>query len=375
MMTWLQNFGGYTSSGLTKDEKKELEQLRIKVKEYREYEKHKNKKEEEEEKSISDDEDSDDIDPSLDNLIEKMPEQKKKQSLLPRSAVSAEAYGDYNKKENFKARYIEKTQEQIQRIKSMIIHSFIFGNLESKDMEIVINAMEEKKYKSGDIIIKQGENGDILYCIEEGECECYKKIENEEKLVKKYQSGDSFGELALLYNSPRAATVKAITDVITWCLDRETFNNIVKDAAQKKREKYENFLKKVDILSTIEPYELMQISDAVKTGNFKKGDYIIKEDEMGDVFYILEEGNCIATKTLEKGKPETKIKDYKEGDYFGERALIKGEPRYANIIAESDNVKVISLDRISFKRLLGPIENILHRNMEKYKIFVQEDKK
>ena len=226
MMTWLQNFGGYTSSGLTKDEKKELEQLRIKVKEYREYEKHKNKKEEEEEKSISD-EDSDDIDPSLDNLIEKMPEQKKKQSLLPRSAVSAEAYGDYNKKENFKARYIEKTQEQIQRIKSMIIHSFIFGNLESKDMEIVINAMEEKKYKSGDIIIKQGENGDILYCIEEGECECYKKIENEEKLVKKYQSGDSFGELALLYNSPRAATVKAITDVITWCLDRETFNNII----------------------------------------------------------------------------------------------------------------------------------------------------
>ena len=96
---------------------------------------------------------------------------------------------------------------------------------------------------------------------------------------------------------------------------------------------------------------------------------------MGDVFYILEEGNCIATKTLEKGKPETKIKDYKEGDYFGERALIKGEPRYANIIAESDNVKVISLDRISFKRLLGPIENLLLRNMEKYKIFVQEDKK
>ena len=188
------------------------------------------------------------------------------------------------------------------------------------------NGKGKMKYKSGDIIIKQGENGDVLYCIEEGECECYKKIENEEKSVKKYQSGDSFGELALLYNSPRAATVKAISDVITWCLDRETFNHIVKDAAQKKREKYENFLKKVDILSTIEPYELMQISDAIKTGNFKKDDYIIKEDEMGDVFYILEEGNCIATKTLEKGKPETKIKDYKEGDYFGERALIKGEP-------------------------------------------------
>ena len=116
----------------------------------------------------------------------------------------------------------------------------------------------------------------------------------------------------------------------------------------------------------------MQISDAVKTGNFKKGDYIIKEDEMGDVFYILEEGNCIATKTLEKGKPETKIKDYKEGDYFGERALMKGEPRYANIVAKSDIVKVISLDRVSFKRLLGPIEELLKRNMDKYQTFVSK---
>jgi cAMP-dependent protein kinase regulator len=115
----------------------------------------------------------------------------------------------------------------------------------------------------------------------------------------------------------------------------------------------------------------MQICDAIKTGNFHKDDYIIKEGEMGDVFYILEEGNCIATKTIEPGKPEQQIKEYKEGDYFGERALIKGEPRYANIVASSENVKVISLDRISFKRLLGPIEDILKRNMEKYKTFVQ----
>ena len=110
----------------------------------------------------------------------------------------------------------------------------------------------------------------------------------------------------------------------------------------------------------------MQISDALKTGTFKKGDFIIKEGEMGDVFYILEEGQCEATKTLEPGKPDTVIKQYSAGDYFGERALIKGEPRACNIIAASENVKVISLDRISFKRLLGPIEELLKRNIDKY---------
>jgi cAMP-dependent protein kinase regulator len=329
----------------------------------------------EEVESESDEED--DVDPELDDMIKKINAnpQMKKMSLIPRSAVSAEVYGQFHKKESFVAKVVPKTQEQIQRIKSSVIHSFLFGNLEQKDLEVVINAMEEKVYKKGDNIINQGEKGDCLYFVEEGKLNCYKKFsgENEPKLVKEYQQGDAFGELALLYNAPRAATITAESDkVITWVLDRETFNHIVKGAAQKKREKYENFLKNVEILGSIDSYELMQICDALKTASFKKGDYIIKEGEMGDVFYILEEGECEATKTLEPGKPDTVIKEYKVGDYFGERALIRGEPRAANIIAKSETVKVISLDRTSFKRLLGPIEEILKRNIDKYQTFLSK---
>jgi cAMP-dependent protein kinase regulator len=233
--------------------------------------------------------------------------------------------------------------------------------------------MDEKRFKSGEDVITQGDKGDCLYFVESGNLECYKQFSKGEKpvLVKKYEPGDSFGELALLYNAPRAATIRAVSEeVITWVLDRETFNNIVRDAAQKKREKYENFLKNVEILSTIDSYELTQISDAIKSATYQKDDYIIREGEMGDIFYILEEGQCVATKTLEPGKPDTVIKEYGVGGYFGERALIKGEPRYANIIVKSDIARVISLDRTSFKRLLGPIEDLLKRNMEKYQTFV-----
>jgi cAMP-dependent protein kinase regulator len=57
--------------------------------------------------------------------------------------------------------------------------------------------------------------------------------------LKVYQPGEAFGELALLYNAPRAATIIAKTECVLFSLDRQTFNHIVKDSAAKKREKYE----------------------------------------------------------------------------------------------------------------------------------------
>ena len=89
--------------------------------------------------------------------------------------------------------------------------------------------------------------------------------------------GDVFGELALLYNAPRAASITAKTNSHLWVLDRDTFNFIVKDAASRKREKYEDFLKSVSILSQMDHYERAKLSDAIKEEKFNPGDYVIKE--------------------------------------------------------------------------------------------------
>jgi cAMP-dependent protein kinase regulator len=74
-------------------------------------------------------------------------------------------------------------------------------------------------------------------------------------LLKVYVPGEAFGELALLYNAPRAATIIAKTDSILFSLDRECFNHIVKDAAAKKRQKYENLLESIELLDAMDNYE------------------------------------------------------------------------------------------------------------------------
>jgi len=231
--------------------------------------------------------------------------------------------------------------------------------------------MEEKKFKIGETIISQGEKGDVLYLVELGVLECFKTFNKEdgEKYLKDYNPGDAFGELALLYNAPRAATIKAKTEGILWALDRETFNHIVKDATMKKKEKFEKVLKEVEILKTIDTYELGQIADAVKVVEFKKDQAIIQQNEPGDNFYIVLDGECYATKKFHEGSQAEFVKSYSFGGYFGELSLIRNEPRAANVIAKTD-CKLLTLDRLSFKRLLGPIETLLKRNSEAYVKFI-----
>lgn len=102
--------------------------------------------------------------------------------------------------------------------------------------------------------------------------------------------------MALLYNAPRAATITANEDCVLWKLDRDTFNHIVKDAAQKKREKYEDFLAKVQLLSTMEPYERSKLSDAFTEMKFNAGDYIITEGQDGKDLFFLQDGEAVAMK-------------------------------------------------------------------------------
>lgn len=82
--------------------------------------------------------------------------------------MSAEVYGDYNKKEDFKPRVIQKTEDVKTRILTRLKQSFIFRSLDDKETNIVIDAMEEKKFKSNDLIIQQGADGDCLYVVDQG---------------------------------------------------------------------------------------------------------------------------------------------------------------------------------------------------------------
>merc|ERR1719262_1833862 len=214
--------------------------------------------------------------------------------------------------------------------------------------------MKEVSAKQKDIVINQGDQGDFLFVIETGKLDCKIKIDGADKVVKTCEAGDVFGELALLYNCPRAASVEATERCVLWQLDRETFNAIVKEAAQKKRQRYDNFLAKVPLLASMDAYERSQLADALRSESFGDGQTIVSQGEVGQKFYIIEEGEAVAAKN------GVQVMSYSVGDYFGELALIRNQPRAATVTCKG-SAKMLSVDKGSFNRLLK-VNDLLERS-------------
>jgi len=289
-----------------------------------------------------------------------------------RKSVSAEVYGVHNPKGNFKPKIVPKSDEVRAKIKALLSGIFMFRHLEEKEMSIILDAVEVKQFAGSDMVIKQGDDGYELYIVGVGQLKCYKRFpdKDEDTYLKTYEAGEVFGELSLLYNAPRAASIQAVDASVLYSLDRETFNHIVKQSAIDNRNKYEDFLAQVEVLQTLDNYERSKLCDCLNILTFEAGERIINEGDKGNTFYLIIEGAAVAHKKNPNTGVEEEVYNYSEKMYFGELSLIRDQPRAASIVAKS-KIKVASIERNAFKRILGPLEDILKRNAEKYKKFIE----
>ncbi|KAI5860312.1 camp-dependent protein kinase regulatory subunit [Durotheca rogersii] len=284
-----------------------------------------------------------------------------------RTSVSAESLkpvADAN--DNWTPPSYPKSLEQLDRLKKAIEGNFLFSHMDDEQNAQILGALQEKPIPARDIkVITQGDAGDYFYIVEKGSFDVYVNPigslqpgpDGMGSRVSTIRAGGSFGELALMYNAPRAATVVSAEPGCTlWALDRVTFRRILMESTFARRRLYESFLEEVPLLSTLTPYERSKIADALETKKFPKGYKIIRQGDIGESFFLLEDGEADAYKD---GRPQS-VKHYKKGDFFGELALLDDKPRAADVISTTE-VKVATLGKSAFQRLLGPVEGIMRR--------------
>ena len=222
--------------------------------------------------------------------------------------------------------------------------------------------MFEKPFKAGETIIRQGDHGDFFYVIDSGNFDI---LINGSK-VGSYDGEGAFGELALMYNTPRAATIQSTSVGVLWCVDRLTFRKTVNSHNYRKRKLYEGFIKSVPLMSTLSALEISKVADCLEPVEFKDGETIIKQGEQGDHFYIIVNGTADIALKKSESEPAVSGGSLTRGQYFGELALITNAPRAATITAKGP-VSCVSLDAKAFTRLFGPLMELLKRNTAEYK--------
>jgi len=237
-------------------------------------------------------------------------------------------------------------------IKEAIMENDFLKNLSQSQVRELVDAMHEKIVPKGVNVIREGELGSHLYVSAEGEYEVMK----DGKVLGRLGVGKAFGELAILYNCKRTASIKAVADGKLWVIERTVFQQIMQSTGMKKIENQVNFLKIVPLLSNFPDNILSKISDVLELEVYKKGDYVIREGTAGDTFYIISEGDVKVTQKT--NGIEAEIRSLTKGDYFGEQAMLKTDMRTANVIATSEVVECLTLDRDSFFQLVGDLSEL-----------------
>ncbi|XP_044004608.1 cGMP-dependent protein kinase, isozyme 2 forms cD5/T2 isoform X2 [Aphidius gifuensis] len=193
---------------------------------------------------------------------------------------------------------------------------------------------------------------------EEGKVE----VSRDGKYLSTLAPGKVLGELAILYNCKRTATITAATDCQLWAIDRQCFQTIMMRTGLSRQAEYTDFLKSVPIFKNLPEETLIKISDVLEETFYNNGDYIIRQGARGDTFFIISRGQVRVTIKQPDTTDEKYIRTLGKGDFFGEKALQGDDLRTANIVADDpEGVSCLVIDRETFNQLISSLDEIRTR--------------
>lgn len=298
-------------------------------------------------------------------------------SRAKRAAImSAKEDPSLMEKYDVKSHFIKKSDEELKRISEAVKANFLFQHLNKRQTSDLYSVMSAVEIKKGEIVIRQGDEGDRFYVVDSGDYDVRVSgadddhsgsVETLGEVVHTYrgETHSSFGELALMYSKPRAASVVAATNGLLWALDRHAFRSILMKSDSQEIIKC---LRKVEILESLAISQLKRLNDVLTEVTYDDGDHMITQGDVGDQFYILTTGKAVCTVKIEcpdSGAVSFKeVLHLKEFDYFGERALLMDAPRAANVVAVG-TVKVLQVGRTAFEECLGPLQDMIDEDRKK----------
>uniref|UniRef100_A0A1A7W7V9 cGMP-dependent protein kinase n=1 Tax=Iconisemion striatum TaxID=60296 RepID=A0A1A7W7V9_9TELE len=249
--------------------------------------------------------------------------------------------------------FYPKSPQSKELIKDAILDNDFMKNLELSQIQEIVDCMYPVDYGKDACIIKEGDVGSLVFVMEEGKVE----VTKEEMKLCTMGPGKVFGELAILYNCTRTATVRTLTHVKLWAIDRQCFQTIMMRTGLIKHAEYMDFLKSVPTFQGLSEETLSKLADVMEETHYEDGEYIVRQGARGDTFFIISKGKVNVTQGDLASQELKHLRELGRGDWFGERALQGEDLRTANVVA-ADTVTCLVIDRDSFKHMIGGLDDV-----------------
>ncbi|VDD95337.1 unnamed protein product [Enterobius vermicularis] len=237
-------------------------------------------------------------------------------------------------------------------IREAIARNDFLKRLPKEKVHKMIECMYKLRARPGEWVIREGEPGDKLYVIVAGELE----VSRQGAVLRTIGPCTVMGELAILYDCARTASIQAKTEVDLFVLRREDFKFINTALGNQMHDDLLRLLKGVPLFAELPIERISRLADVVDKEYFPPNEYIIRQGEMADTFYLLTSGQVKITQQITGEKSPREIRILSQGDFFGEKALFGNEARTASVIAMEPGVEVLSLDRNNFLKLIGDLD-------------------
>ncbi len=225
--------------------------------------------------------------------------------------------------------------------------------------ERIAESCKEITYSFGDVIVREGDPGDAFYILVEGRARVFKRGEGGEEIpLNVLRPGDEFGEMALLEEGTRTATVRASGDVRLYRLDRVDFHRILGEDPELRNlqqlrirhRKVHNFLRATEGFGSLPPKTLQDFLEHLSPMSVAANETIVREGEISEEFYIIEEGR--ARVFVSENGTDRNVAFLRAGDYFGEVSALEGTPRTATVQSVSE-CRLLCMKREALQALMA----------------------
>ncbi len=224
-----------------------------------------------------------------------------------------------------------------------------------KEFEEIRHAFTLRKCGQNEILIHEGDRADNFYFVKTGQMLVSRKNKKgDDDPLAVLRQGQFFGEIALLENIFRTATVMALVDSELFELSKEKFNRALKHSVPfsslLKRISRNRLLKNTTVFRELDQDSLFSIQKLIVEKSYPENTVIFKENDSPDALYIVLKGGVRVLKQMKNGKEMTL--DYLgQNDFFGEMGLIEAQPRSATVITIEPS-ELLMLPRQDFHSLL-----------------------